>query len=209
MMAAMQGVLSSLGPVEQRELLDGLHYLNLREIRSFCDRRSIPYRILVATPDGRTKPTRDTDRKPVILDRIRHWLRTGEVPDATCLPARIVRRDGPPTALRPTDRLYYRWYNKTYGPVMGLLKDLTGGRFENGALARVLIMEFWSAGQAPTFEEFANAWVAAKQEPRSLLSADYAFLTDLRRGQAGPDWTSMRARKAGRVLAVLDELAAG
>jgi hypothetical protein len=205
----MPGVLSSLGPVEQRELLDGLNYLNLREIRSFCDRHSIPYRILVATRDGGTRPTRDTDRKPVILDRIRHWLRTGAVLDATCLPARIVRRDGPPTALRPTDRLYYRWYNKTYGPVMGLLKDLTGGRFENGALARVLIMEFWSAGQAPTFAEFADAWVAAKQEPRPLLSADYAFLTDVRRGQAGPDWTSMRAQKAERVLAVLDELAAG
>jgi hypothetical protein len=207
MMTAMPGVLSSLGPVAQRALLDDLNYLNLREIRTFCDRHSIPYRVLVETADGRRRPTRDTDRKPVILGRIRHWLTTGEVPEATCIPARIVRQDGPPSGLRPTDRLYYRWYNKTSGSVMGLLEDLTGGRFENGALARVLIMEFWSRGEAPTFAEFADAWVAARQEPRDLLSADYAFLTDLRRGQAGPDWTSMRKRKAERVLAVLDELA--
>jgi hypothetical protein len=204
MMAAMPGVLSSLGPVARRELLDDLNYLNLREIRSVCDRHSIPYRVLVETPDGGRRPTRDTDRKPVVLGRIRHWLATGEVLDATCLPARIVRQDGPPSGLRPTDRLYYRWYNKTYGSVMGLLKDLTGGRFENGALARVLIMEIWSRGEAPTFAEFADAWVAAKQEPRSLLSAEYAFLTDLRRGQAGPDWTSMRDQRAGRALAVLE-----
>ena len=207
MMAAMPGVLSSLGAVEQRELLDELNYLNLREIRSVCDRHSIPYRVLVETPDGRKRPTRDTDRKPVVLGRVRHWLATGEAPDATCLPARIVRRDGPPGGLRPTDRLYYRWYNKTYGSVMGLLKDLTGGRFQNGALARVLIMEFWSRGQAPTFAEFADAWMAAEQEPRDLLSEEYAFLTDLRRGQAGPDWTSVRDQKAERVLATLDELA--
>jgi hypothetical protein len=43
-MAAMPGALWYLEPVEQRELLDDLNYLNLQEIRSFCDRHSIPYR---------------------------------------------------------------------------------------------------------------------------------------------------------------------
>jgi hypothetical protein len=205
----MPGALSNLEPVEQRELLNDLSYLNLQEIRYFCDRHSIPYRILVETTDGRTKPTKDTDRKPVILHRIRHYLATGDLLDATCLPARIVREDGPPTGLRPTDRLYYRWYNKTYGSVMDLLKGLTGGRFENGALARVLIMEFWTGGQAPTFVEFADAWLSAKKESRQLLSADYAFLSDLQRGHAGPDWKSIRKLKAERVLATLEEISTG
>jgi hypothetical protein len=205
----MRGALANLEPVEQRELLNDLSYLNLQEIRSFCDRHLIPYRILVETADGRTKPTKDTDRKPVILHRIRHYLATGDLLDATSLPARIVREDGPPTVLRPTDRLYYRWYNKTYGSVMDLLKNLTGGRFENGALARVLIMEFWTGGQAPTFVEFADAWVSAKKESRQLLSADYAFLSDLQRGQAGPDWKAMRKLKAERVLATLEEIPIG
>jgi hypothetical protein len=206
MMAAMSGVLSCLGPVEQRQLLDDLNYLNLQEIRSLCGRYSIPYRILVETEDGRTKPTKDTDRKPVVLERMRHWLATGEVLDATCLAARIVRDVGPPAELRPTDRLYYRWYNKTYGSVMGLLKDLTDGRFENGALARVLIMEFWTRGQAPTFLEFGDAWVAAKQQPRQLLSAEYAFFTDLQRGEAGPEWKTLRQQKARRALATIEAL---
>lgn len=203
MMTAMPGALSTLGPAQQRELLDDLNYLNLQEIRSFCGRHSIPYRILVETADGRTKATKDTDRKPVVLHRIRHYLATGEVLEATCLSARIVREDGPTSDLRPTDRLYYRWYNKTYGAVIDLLKDLTAGRFENGALARVLIMEFWTGGQAPTFAEFAEAWSAAKKEPRQLLSAEYAFLTDLQRGEAGPDWKSLRKQKAERALATL------
>jgi hypothetical protein len=161
---------------------------------------------VVETAGGQTKATRDTDRKPVVLQRVRYFLATGEVLAATCLPAGIVREGAPPQGLGPADRLYYRWYNKTYKPVMRLLEELTGGRFENGALARVLIMELWTSGQAPTFAEFADAWVAAKDQPRDLLSAEYAFLTDLQRGQAGPDWKAVRKGKAERVLALLDEI---
>ena len=58
-----------------------------------------------------------------------------------------------------------------------------------------------------TFAEFADAWVSAKAASRQLLSAEYAFLTDLRRGQAGPDWKSTRNLKAERVLATLEKIA--
>jgi hypothetical protein len=176
-----------------------LNYLNLREIRSFCDRHAIPYRIIAGTTR-----TQDTDRKPVILRRVRHFLMTGEVLDATRLSEAIVRRGAPPAVLRPTDRLYYRWYNKTYDTVIQLLADLTGGRFRNGALARVLIMEYWTSGQAPTFREFAKAWVSATDERRNLLSDEYAFLSDLQRGQAGPDWKLKRQQRASRFLSTID-----
>ncbi|MBP2328349.1 hypothetical protein JOF56_008734 [Kibdelosporangium banguiense] len=99
-----------------------------------------------------------------------------------------------------------RWYNKTYAPVIRLLEDLTDGRFANGALARVLIMEFWSRGEAPTFTQFAQAWLAATDGRWDLLAPEYAFLTDRRCGEAGADWTSVRNRKAATVLAVLRKL---
>jgi hypothetical protein len=38
---------------------------------------------------------------------------------------------------------------------MRLLRDLTAGRFRDGAVAHVLATEFWTRGEAPTFEEFA------------------------------------------------------
>jgi hypothetical protein len=197
----MPGVLAQLKPERQEQLLDDLNYLNLREIRAFCGRHAIPYRIVAGS-----KVTQDTDRKPVILHRVRHFLMTGEVLGATRLPAEIVRPGGPPAVLWPSDRMYYRWYNKTYEPVMRLLGELTGGRFRNGALARVLIMEYWTAGQAPTFREFAGAWVAATDEPRRLLSDEYAFLTDLQRGEAGPDWKLKRQRRAAHFLSTVDDL---
>lgn len=203
----MGGPLAHLGSDERARLLDDLNYLNLQEIRTLCDRHAIPYRVLVETVDGGTRPTTDTDRKPVILRRVRRFLATGKVPEATRLPSGIVREDAPPARLRPTDRLYYRWYDKTYGSVMDLLKELTGGSFRNGALARVLIMEFWTAGEAPTFAEFADAWSSAK-ESRDLVTPEYAFLTDLQRGRAGPEWKALRRRKAERVLTTLEAISA-
>ena len=40
---------------------------------------------------------------------------------------------------------------------MRLLRDLTGGRFKDGAVARVLAMQFWTRGEAPTLEASARA----------------------------------------------------
>lgn len=202
----MSGLLLHLTPEDREQLLDDLSYLNLSEIRSFCNRHSIPYKIIAEPPDGRDMVTVDTDRKPVILQRVRHYLQTGEVLEATRIPSHIVRSKGPPDQLTLADRLYYRWYNKTYQQVIALLEELTGGRFRNGALARVLIMEYWTKGEAPTFEEFAQAWLAAKDRDRDLMSPDYAFLADLQRGEAGPDWKVLRKRKAQAVRATLDGL---
>lgn len=160
---------------------------------------------MVETAGGGTRSTSDTDRKPVILDRLRHFLTTGEVPGPTRLPAAIVR-PGPPPVLGPTDRLYYRWYNKTYASVIQALQELTYGRFRNGALARVLIMDYWTRGIAPTLKEFAAAWTEAAKTPEKLLTPEYAHLTDRGRGEAGPDWKQKREHKAKRVIAQLNRL---
>jgi hypothetical protein len=178
----------------------------MREIRVPCERLGIPYRILIETEDGRTRPTKDADRKPIVLGRIHHYLRRGEVPGPTRIPARIVREGDPPARLKPTDRLYYRWYDKTNPSIMGILAELTGGRFRNGALARVLVMEFWTTGRAPTFEDFARAWVTAKAESRELLTSEYAYLTDVQRGQAGPGWKAKRREMAERAFGELDRI---
>lgn len=59
--------------------------------------------------------------------------------------------------------LFYRWYAKEHGGVIRLLSDLTAGRFRDGAVARVLAMEFWARGEAPTLAEFARAWKALRK----------------------------------------------
>ena len=168
----MANMLSQLTRAEQARLLEELNYMNLEEIRAFCSARAIPYRIVAESSRGTVKATKDTDRKPIVLARLRRYLRTGQVGQPTRIPVQIIREENPPARLGPRDRLYYRWYAKEFEGVMRLLRDLTAGRFRDGAVARVLAMEFWTCGQAPTFKEFARSWTKSLpfERPTSVVS---------------------------------------
>src|SRR5262245_9732002 len=134
--------LSRLTKRERARLLEELNYMNLEEIRGFCSARAIPYRIVAESSNGTVTAKKDTDRKPIVLARVRRYLRTGQIGKATCISLQIVRDENPPARPGLRDRLYYRWYAKEFDGVMRLLRDLTGGRFRDGAVARVLAMDF-------------------------------------------------------------------
>jgi len=203
----MSNLLSRLTKNEQARLLEELNYMNLEEIRGFCSARGIPYRIVAEYPNRKVKATKDTDRKPIVLARVRRYLTTGQVGLPTRISAQIVRHENPPARPGPRDRLYYRWYAKEFEGVMRLLRDLTAGRFRDGAVARVVAMEFWTRGEAPTFEEFARSWTKAKTEEHLLLTPEYAYLTDLRHQRAHGDWKVLRKAKAKSALATLARIA--
>jgi hypothetical protein len=151
--------------------------------------------------------TKDADRKPIVLARVRRYLRTGQVGQPTRISAQIVRQANPPARPGPRDRLYYRWYAKEFEGVMRLLRELTAGRFRDGAVARVLAMKFWTRGEAPTFEEFARSWTKAKAEQDRLLTPEYAYLTDLRHQRADGGWKALRKAKAKSALETLARIA--
>jgi hypothetical protein len=203
----MPNFLSQLTKSEQVRLLEEVNYMNLEEIRGFCSERGIPYRIVAEYPKGTVKATKDSDRKPIVLARVRRYLTTGRVGQPTRIPTEIVRDENPPARLGPRDRLYYRWYAREFEGVMRLLRDLTAGRFRDGAVARVLAMEFWTRGEAPTFEEFARSWTKAKAEEHWLLTPEYAYLTDLRHQRAEGDWKALRKAKAKSALETLTRIA--
>ncbi len=192
---------------ERRQLLEDLNYLNLAEIRSFCTAHSIPRVIHIEAASGERRKTKETDRKSVVLERVRHYLKTGRVPDPTCFPAKVVwsgsARRG---KLKPSDRLYYGTYDKHDPEMLRVLESLTDGRFRSGAVARILCREFWTDGQAPTFAQFAKAWLRANDGDLVADHPEAAYLTDRARGEAGPDWKAKRQRIARRVLKVLDSI---
>ena len=203
----MPSLLTQLTKSEQARLLEELNYLNLEEIRGFCAERGISYRIMSEYPHGQVKATKDTDRKPIVLARVRRYLTTGEVGPPTRIPAAIVREEDPPARLGPRDRLYYRWYGKEHESVMQRLRDLTAGRFRDGAVARVVVMECWKRGEAPTLREFARAWTKARTEQHRLLTPEYAYLTDLQHHRADSDWKALRKAKAKSALETLARIA--
>lgn len=202
----MPNLLSQLSKDERVRLLEELNYLNLAEIRGFCSERGIPWKILAEYPNGKVMATQDTDRKPIVLARIREYLATGKVGPPTLLPAKIVRDDTPPARPGPQDRLYYRWYAKEHTGILRALRELTDGRFRDGAVARVVAMDFWMRGEAPSLVDFACAWTTANANRHQLLTPEYAYLTDLQHKQAGSDWKNRRKAKAKSALQTLARL---
>src|SRR5260370_7528069 len=97
--------------------------MNLEGIRGFCSKHGIPYRIMAESADGKVKATKDTDRKPIVLTRVRCYLTTGEVGQPTRIPARIVREGSPPARPGPRDRLYYRRDAKDFKAALRLLPN--------------------------------------------------------------------------------------
>lgn len=204
----MPGLLHHLEPAQRRALLDDLNYLNLGEIRGFCRTHGVPFAIYIETAEGRRR-TRDIDRKSVVLDRVRRYLRTGRIPPATCFPRAVAPPGAPPPRFAPSDRLYYGWYDKKNPALLRALADLTDGAFRSGAVARILAREFWTEGKAPTLRQFARGWLRAQARGLGVDRGDHpeaAWLTDRARGTAGPDWKAKRARIARRTLRTLATL---
>jgi hypothetical protein len=195
-----------LSSAEQQELLRDLNYLNTTEIKTYCKRLSIPYRIVVETGDGAHRKTNEDDRKGVILGRIRHFLKTGEVSDETCFCQSVVCFDPLPEKLTQDDKLFYGQYDKANRAMIALLKDLTAGKFRNGAIARILARDFWTRGKAPTFREYASAWLRASAE-HTQPNPEWAFLSDRHHKKAEGDWKKLRARKASKVIRTLNQIA--
>jgi hypothetical protein len=203
----MPSLISGLSERKQLTLLEDLDYLNMGEIKAICKKHFIPYSIWIETTDGGRRKTRDDDRKGVILDRIRHYLKTGEVLPATCFPPNIVCFDECRKNLTPTDKLFYGQYDKKSSVMVGPLEKLTGGQFKNGAIARIIAREFWSKGIAPTFEEYALAWLEAKKNYKRP-NPEWAFLSDRAERKDTSSWKQLRTMKAKYVLSVLMKLEA-
>jgi len=89
--------------------------------------------------------------------------------------------------------------------MIALLRDLTNGRFENGAIARILARTYWSSGKATTFDEYASAWLQALRE-HTRPNPEWAFLSDRASKGAVPDWKKLRASKAKEVLKALNQV---
>jgi hypothetical protein len=91
--------------------------------------------------------------------------------------------------------------------VLCVLRELTDRQFKDGAVARVVAIDFWTRGVALTLETFARAWTKAKADQHRLLTPEYAYLTDLRHQRANADWKKERRIKAKSALATLEKIA--
>ena len=197
--------LSWLSESQRSSLLADIYYLNMLELRRFCDSHEIPYLIRIEK-NGLIVRTRDPDRKGIVVERIVRFLKTGEIAAPSVFASAVIADSDLARKPRPSDRVYYGQYKNVAGAALDLMKRLTGGKFEFGAISQIVIREAWTRGIAPTFEEFARMWEAASVA-HTRPNPEWAYLTDLNRGTAGPNWKQLRNQKAAAVMRLLDQIA--
>jgi hypothetical protein len=194
-----------LSAIERNQVKADIFYLNMLELRSFCDTHAIPYMIHIEGSDGRIVQTQDPDRKGVIVDRILHFLTTGQIKAKTIFRKSVIamqKLDHPPTA---SDKVLYRSYKNHDPEILSLMKRLTAGKFEFGAVAQEVLRACWSGNLAPTYREFAKMWQSAKAQ-HSGPNPEWAFLRDRVRGAADRNWKVLRSQKAAAVIAILTQI---
>jgi hypothetical protein len=182
-------------------LFKEMNYLNIEEYQGFCDRRKIPYDIYVEV-SGKLKKTGAKDRKKIVLARIRNFLTTGKIDGPTVFAKDVVSFEKL-KSISPSTRLHFGQYDKKNSDFSRVMRSLTDGKFKNGAIARIVINDFWTRGKAPTLKEFAKAWL---ESDAGYLEnhPEAAYLTDRRAHGPNSDWKQLRTRKAKTVLKILN-----
>ena len=203
----MRPPLATLEPHETERLLADIYYLNTAELRGFCKAHGIPYTIRVENDEGRFTRSKDADRKGIVIDRVVHFLKTGVIKPATTFRRQVVRSKKLGRAPCESDPIRYGEYKSHDAATLKLMKQLTDGKFEFGAIAQEVLRACWSRNLAPTYREFARLWEKAAAD-HSKPNPEWAFLTDLAQGAAGSDWKKLRSQKASAVLSLLGKVTA-
>jgi hypothetical protein len=199
-------LLGKLTDSERTELLANIYYLNMEELREFCDLHGIPYAIYFETEDGRVRKSRDGDRKGIVIDRIVHFLKTGTIKPRTLFAQSVVSFEPMRSPPRESDRIFYGKYKDSDPGFLALMKRLTGGTFGAGAISQEVLRACWTGGEAPTYREFARLWMKARED-HTKPNPEWAFLTDRAKGVAGADWKKLRIKKASAAIAVMKKIA--
>jgi hypothetical protein len=199
-------LLASLTVEQAAAVLRDVIYLNMQELRRLCDAHGIPYAIHFEQ-EGRIIRSRDLDRKGIVINRLVRFLKTGAIGPPTLFPASVVSSAKSRGTPKEDDRVLYGGYRNRDPATLRLMKSLTNGKFEFGAIAQEVTRACWSKGRAPTYAEFARLWLKAAAD-HVRPNPEWAFLTDRAEGRAGADWKRVRTRKAADVLALLKKAGA-
>src|SRR6266581_7858565 len=196
------GILMAMAGLKGEELFKEMNYLNIKEYQGFCNTHKIPYHIHIEI-DGRLKKTSEKDRKNIVLARMRKFVTSGKIEGPTVFAENVVNFEKLKN-ISPTTKLHFGQYDKKNTQFIKVMKSLTGEKFKDGAIARILIRDFWTDGKAPTLREYAKAWLVS--EVGYLENhPEAAYLTDRRANGPDSDWKALRIKKAKSVLAALNK----
>lgn len=190
--------------MKEKIFLD-MNYLNMQELKKFCNQYHIPYFIYVKTTNGTLKKTNVLERKGMILTKIKKFITTKKIPKPTVFPKNVVTEKELPKNLTAKDLVLYGQYKNGDEQILKLIKQLTDGQFKFGAIAQEVTRDFWSRGKEVNYEQFAKLWLKALAEHKKP-NEEWAFLVDRHKGLDIKNWKELRNKKANEVMKVLNKI---
>ncbi|MCK4517528.1 SAP domain-containing protein [Candidatus Babeliales bacterium] len=180
-------------------LYDAIHYMKIAELRELCSVLSIP----------------ENGAKKVLISRIIKYLRTGSVEKIKEIPVSSRAKNFPPQLLK-ADALMLHGSYKNDAKTRQLFKSLIGPQFHFTAFGIDWLNERWLQGQPPTYQEFADYWIAEtgrrcheKVKPKK----EWAYINFLQRAKSRKDydskadlmlaWKKMREEKVALVREII------
>ncbi len=131
---------------EQNSLSDALHFMKMAELQDACRILGLP----------------DAGKKAELIEKIMVFIRTGtimplpKIPEISRASLRQAQR------LHPDALMLYGSY-KNDAATRAFFKTLIGPRFHYTAFGIDWLNDRWMAGKPPTYQEFADYWIAESE----------------------------------------------
>lgn len=159
-----------LSDQELQELFHALHFMNMKELRSFCKTHDIP----------------SIEKKAELIKKIMHFVKTGKILPVNELPAASIAKKGTLYPLTPNTKIMSGAFVNDLR-TRNFFKQLIGNHFHYTAFGIDWIEERWFAGNPPTYQEFADMW-QREHERRKTIKAqpkkEWALLNFMQQYQA-------------------------
>ena len=131
-------------PKPQEETLsEALHFAKMAQLQEMCALLYLP----------------DAGKKGELIERIMTFIRTGTILQSPRIPDRSRAKSHPQQALQPNALVLYGSY-KNDAKTRAFFKNLIGPHFHFTAFGVDWLNDRWMKGKPPTYQEFANHWIA-------------------------------------------------
>lgn len=201
----MTNLLKHLTKKEKETLFDALNYLKMAEIKTFCQKHSIPV----------------SGKKGEILDRIKQYLMTGKIKLPTKIPE-ISKAKSEKIYPLASDTKILKGSYKNDTLTRNFFKNIIGEHFHFTSFGQDWILKQWQAGKPPTYAQFAKFWqkeYVLRKNSEANPKKEWAYLNFVKRFQkehpklqktdALKAWEKIRKEQAKKALLILNAIAKG
>jgi hypothetical protein len=195
-------VLKNISKEWQNELFDSLYYMNISELKNFCNTRNIPF----------------VGKKGSIIKRIKHYLLTGKILHPKKMPSISKAKPNTSYLLKPETRILHGSYKNDL-KTRKFFQTLIGKHFHFTAFGQDWIMTRWMQGKPPTYAQFVKMWQQEYKRRQNIDAKprqEWAYLNFMQRfTKENPNasrkamtvaWKKTRAERVETVLIFLNDI---